>query len=91
MFITRRMEYAARKMYYDKKVRGFLHQCVGQEAIAVGMQAALRPQDTVITAYRDHGWAFARGVSIHSILAELAGERNQLRISEITLSIYYKC
>lgn len=44
-----------------------------QEACAVGMEAALRPDDGVITAYRAHGWAYMRGVPVKGVLGELTG------------------
>jgi len=71
----RRMEMAANNMYKEKLVRGFCHLYSGQEACAVGMEAAIEKTDAVITAYRAHGWAFIRGVSIPAVLAELTGRR----------------
>ena len=73
MYSIRRFEQASAKMYQEKTIRGFLHLYVGQEAVCVGMNASLLPEDSVITAYRDHGWAFMRGIPIRSILAELTG------------------
>ena len=73
MFQIRRLEQGAYRLYQSKEVRGFLHLCVGQEAICVGVQAALQQQDTVITAYRDHGWALVRGITPRAVLAELIG------------------
>ncbi|XP_062510198.1 pyruvate dehydrogenase E1 component subunit alpha, mitochondrial-like [Corticium candelabrum] len=73
MTIIRRMEDASFAMYRDKLIRGFLHLYNGQEACCVGMEAAIRPDDPVITAYRAHGWAYTRGVPVHEILAELTG------------------
>lgn len=57
-----------------KKIQGFLHLFVGQEACAVGMEAAVTKEDPVITAYRCHGWTHTRGVPIKNILAELTGK-----------------
>lgn len=47
-------------------IRGFCHLYSGQEAICVGIKGALRPQDSVITAYRDHGWAYVMGCTVTS-------------------------
>lgn len=73
MQIIRRMEAAANNMYKEKLVRGFCHLYTGQEACAVGMDAALQKQDAVITAYRAHGWAYLRGAEVKQVLAELTG------------------
>lgn len=73
MFYIRRLETAAGALYKDKVVRGFCHLYSGQEACAVGMIAAMRPDDSVITAYRCHGWTFLMGVSPHGVLGELTG------------------
>ncbi|MCL4136538.1 UNVERIFIED_CONTAM: hypothetical protein GTU68_053554, partial [Idotea baltica] len=76
MQTVRRLEAAAGNLYKEKAVRGFCHLYSGQEAICVGMAAALRPFDNVITAYRDHGWAFVLGTSVSSIMAELTGRES---------------
>lgn len=76
MIIIRRMEMAADALYKSKKIRGFCHLSVGQEAIAVGIENAITPTDTVITSYRCHGFAFMRGASVKSVLAELMGRRS---------------
>lgn len=73
MFTIRRMEAAANSMYKSKVIRGFCHLYSGQEACAVGMEATLKKGDSVITAYRAHGWAYLRGVSIVGVLSELTG------------------
>lgn len=60
MIVIRRMEMAADALYKAKKIRGFCHLSVGQEAIAVGIENAITPTDTVITSYRCHGFAHMR-------------------------------
>ncbi|HJL16828.1 MAG TPA: pyruvate dehydrogenase (acetyl-transferring) E1 component subunit alpha [Sandaracinaceae bacterium LLY-WYZ-13_1] len=74
MQLIRRVEEEAAKAYVQGKIGGFLHLYIGQEAIAVGTEAAIRPSDKVITTYRDHGFALARGVSAASVMAELFGK-----------------
>ncbi len=56
------------------KIRGFFHAYVGQEAIAAGCMTATQQQDPFITAYRDHGWALAKGTSANACMAELYGK-----------------
>lgn len=51
---------------FSQAIRGFCHLYSGQEAICVGIKGALRPQDSVITAYRDHGWAYVMGCTVTS-------------------------
>lgn len=74
MLLIRRVEELAAKAYTQKKILGFCHLYIGQEAVAVGASAALRPGDTVVTAYRDHGQIMARGVSARAMMAELFGK-----------------
>jgi len=74
MVSIRRLEAAAGQMYKEKQIRGFCHLYSGQEACAVGINAALRTGlDDVITAYRCHGWTYLLGASIASVLCELTG------------------
>lgn len=73
LFYIRRMETSAGALYKDKTIRGFCHLYSGQEACAVGMKAAMRPDDSVITAYRCHGWTYLMGVSVQGVLSELTG------------------
>lgn len=74
MLAIRRLEEAAAKAYSQQKIGGFLHLYIGQEAVAVGAIAALKPEDYVMTSYRDHGQAYAKGMSARAIMAELFGK-----------------
>jgi pyruvate dehydrogenase E1 component alpha subunit len=58
----------------EGKIRGFFHAYIGQEAIAAGCMTSTTPDDLFITAYRDHGLAIAKGVSVNSCMAELYGK-----------------
>ncbi|KAK9501415.1 hypothetical protein O3M35_012142 [Rhynocoris fuscipes] len=74
MTAIRRLERAAGNLYKERIVRGFCHLYSGQEAVAVGMKAAMREVDSVISAYRVHGWAYMMGVSAVGVLSELTGK-----------------
>jgi pyruvate dehydrogenase E1 component alpha subunit len=74
MLAIRRLEEASAKAFSQGKIGGFLHLYIGQEAVAVGATAALKPEDYVMTSYRDHGLAYAKGMSVRSIMAELFGK-----------------
>ncbi|MEM9919928.1 MAG: pyruvate dehydrogenase (acetyl-transferring) E1 component subunit alpha [Bacteroidota bacterium] len=74
MLRIRRFEERALMMYGQQKVRGFCHVYIGQEAIAAGMESAIRPQDAIVTAYRQHGTAIGRGVTTNAAMAELFGK-----------------
>lgn len=74
MQTIRKLEQAAMQLYMKQLIRGFLHLYSGQEACAVGVRAAMEPNDTTITSYRCHGWNYLMGETIHSILAELLGK-----------------
>jgi pyruvate dehydrogenase E1 component alpha subunit len=74
MLGIRRVEEAAAKAFSQGKIGGFLHLYIGQEAVAVGSVAALKPEDYVTTSYRDHGLAYAKGMSARAIMAELFGK-----------------
>lgn len=73
MLLIRRFEEKAGQMYGMGHIRGFCHLYIGQEGVAVGVQSALRDDDTVITGYRDHGHLLAAGVDPKLVLAELTG------------------
>ncbi|XP_055308489.1 pyruvate dehydrogenase E1 component subunit alpha, mitochondrial-like [Sitodiplosis mosellana] len=75
MQTIRRLETAAGNLYKEKIVRGFCHLYSGQEACAVGMKAAMRPQDNIISAYRVHGWTYLMGVPPTGVLCELTGKQ----------------
>lgn len=75
MLAIRRMEEASAKAYSYGKIGGFLHLIIGQEAVCVGATAALESDDYMVATYRDHGHAYARGVSARAILAELYGKK----------------
>ena len=74
MRLIRRVEEQAAKAYMQKKILGFCHLYIGMEAVAVGAEAALRPDDYVVAAYREHGQAMARGVTPRAVMAELFGK-----------------
>jgi pyruvate dehydrogenase E1 component alpha subunit len=74
MLLIRRFEEKCAELYQAQKIRGFLHLYIGEEAIAVGVMRALRPDDSVIATYREHGHALARGVPAGSIMAEMFGK-----------------
>jgi pyruvate dehydrogenase E1 component alpha subunit len=75
MQLIRQFELAAEEKYkMEGKIRGFFHAYVGQEAIAAGCMTATKPEDPFITAYRDHGLAIAKGISVNSCMAELYGK-----------------
>ncbi|MGO9600856.1 MAG: pyruvate dehydrogenase (acetyl-transferring) E1 component subunit alpha [Isosphaeraceae bacterium] len=75
MMLIRRFEERAEMLYQKgNKIGGFFHQYSGQEPVAVGSIGVLREDDYIITAYRDHGHALARGISARSAMAELLGK-----------------
>lgn len=74
MLLQRRFEERAAQMYGQQKIAGFLHLYIGQEAVSVGSVWGTRPTDPIITAYRDHGLALARGMSPNAGMAELFGK-----------------
>jgi pyruvate dehydrogenase E1 component alpha subunit len=73
MLLIRRFEERAGQLYGMGLIGGFCHLYIGQEAVVVGMQAAIKPGDQVITGYRDHGHMLAIGMSPNEIMAELTG------------------
>ena len=73
MLRIRRLEERCVELYASEEIRGFLHVCIGQEAVAAGALASLEPGDAIVATYREHGHALARGISARAIMAELLG------------------
>lgn len=74
MVIIRRLEERAAELYQQGKIGGFLHLYIGQEAVCSGIGSVRKPQDRIITAYRDHGWAISCGIDPKVVMAELFGK-----------------
>lgn len=74
MLRIRRFEEAALMSYGQQKIRGFLHVYIGQEAVAAGLKSALRIEDPIVTAYRQHGIGLMRGLPSDACMAELYGK-----------------
>ncbi len=74
MLRVRRFEENALMAYGQRKIRGFCHVYIGQEALAAGIETAITKDDAVITGYRQHGTAIARGISSREAMAELFGK-----------------
>jgi pyruvate dehydrogenase E1 component alpha subunit len=74
MVLGRHFEEKSAEVYRMGKIGGFCHLYIGQEAIAVGSMLALKPDDMVITAYRDHVQAMVKGMTPESVMAELYGK-----------------
>ena len=73
MMLIRRFEERAGEMYAKAKIGGFLHLCIGEEATVVGGTQALRETDYLMSTYREHGQALARGTHPNAVMAELFG------------------
>jgi pyruvate dehydrogenase E1 component alpha subunit len=71
MQLIRRMEMKADALYKNRMIRGFCHLSIGQEAIPVGIEAAIGANDQIITAYRCHGFALMRGTFLAHFKAGL--------------------
>ena len=78
MLLIRRFEEKSAEMYALAKIAGFLHLYIGQEAVAVGSIVATRPDDYIISSYRDHGHCLARGSDPKKVMAELFGRATGL-------------
>ncbi|PZN95666.1 MAG: pyruvate dehydrogenase (acetyl-transferring) E1 component subunit alpha [Alphaproteobacteria bacterium] len=75
MLLIRRFEERAGQLYGMGMIGGFCHLYIGQEAVVVGIQAALEKTDSVITGYRDHGHMLAAGIPANAVMAELTGRQ----------------
>ncbi len=73
MLLIRRFEEKAGQLYGMGLIGGFCHLYIGQEAVVVGMQTCVRPNDKIITAYRDHGHMLACGMDPKRVMSELTG------------------
>jgi pyruvate dehydrogenase E1 component alpha subunit len=76
MLLIRRFEEKCAELYGLGKIHGFLHLYIGEEAIAVGTMQALTADDNVVSTYREHGHALARGISPGAAMAEMLGKAN---------------
>jgi pyruvate dehydrogenase E1 component alpha subunit len=74
MLKIRKFEESALMMYGQQKIRGFCHVYIGQEAVAAGIESVITKDDSVVTGYRQHGTAIARGADINACMAELFGK-----------------
>ena len=76
MLRIRRFEEKCVELYSLGKIRGFLHLYIGEEAVAVGVMQALSSEDRIVSTYREHGHALARGMSMEAVMAEMYGKAN---------------
>ncbi len=74
MILIRRFEERAGEMYMRAKIGGFLHLAIGEEATIMGAVSAMQERDCLLSTYREHGQALARGMSANSVMAELFGK-----------------
>jgi pyruvate dehydrogenase E1 component alpha subunit len=76
MLLQRRFEERTAEMYAIGRIGGFCHLYIGQEAVSTGFISLLRPDDYIITTYRDHGQALARGMTPRAVMSELFGRQD---------------
>ncbi|OCX51161.1 pyruvate dehydrogenase (acetyl-transferring) E1 component subunit alpha [Mucilaginibacter sp. PPCGB 2223] len=74
MLLMRKFEEKAGQLYGQQKIRGFCHLYIGQEAVLAGAMSVLKHEDSMITAYRDHAHALAKGTHPNAVMAELYGK-----------------
>lgn len=75
MLRIRRFEERCVELYSAEKIRGFMHLYIGEEAVAAGVLPALEPEDAMVSTYREHGHALARGIGMDVLMAEMFGRR----------------
>ncbi len=75
MLLIRRFEERCAELYTQRKIHGFLHLYIGEEAVAAGSVPVLEPRDSVVATYREHGQALARGVPTDAVMAEMYGKQ----------------
>jgi pyruvate dehydrogenase E1 component alpha subunit len=76
MLLIRRFEEKSAELYTVGKIHGFLHLYIGEEAVAVGAMRALTADDEIVSTYREHGHAIARGITSAAVMAEMYGKAN---------------
>ena len=86
MVRIRRFEERCVQLYSEGTIRGFLHLYIGEEAVAAGVLSALAPEDAVVSTYRDHGHALARGVPMSAIMAPRPGKRRLKRARAVGMA-----
>jgi len=74
MLLIRRFEEKCVELYSAAEIRGFVHLYIGEEAVAVGVNQALTPDDSIVSTYREHGHALVRGLPVDSVMAEMYGK-----------------
>ena len=82
MFLIRKFEEKAAQLYGSGKFGCFCHLYIGNEAVLIGILSSINSEDTVITAYRDHGHILARGVDPKLVMSELTGRRHGISIGK---------
>jgi pyruvate dehydrogenase E1 component alpha subunit len=75
MLLIRSFEETCAELYSAARIRGFVHLYVGEEAVATGVMSALGPDDAVVSTYREHGHALARGLPVDALMAEMFGKQ----------------
>ena len=74
MLLIRRFEEKCVELYSAAEIRGFVHLYIGEEAVAVGVNQALTPADSIVSTYREHGHALVRGIPLDAVMAEMYGK-----------------
>lgn len=74
MVLIRRFEEQCVELYSAGEIHGFVHVYIGEEAVAVGVNQALTPGDSIVSTYREHGHALVRGIPVDAVMAEMYGK-----------------